>query len=207
MSRVRAAGLSGTNGMFLVTPSFSVWEAISGKALIAWPRLEWTVAWNMIVDRTRNENSVTKKIMGIVIAASVYYLWQERNKRLHDNHFTGTETIIAEISGSIRVGLKALCFWSCLVQIFSGLVVRPSCLVICGLWGFLSFGAGRVLFGVLVLSLGLRECLFVLGLSLCFLACFILGRSLLSFAVEAFGLSGLGSSLIAAEGFSFGLGF
>ncbi|KAJ6690789.1 hypothetical protein OIU74_015458, partial [Salix koriyanagi] len=56
----------------------------------------------MIVDRTRNENSVTKKIMGIVIAASVYYLWQERNKRLHDNHLTGTETIIAEISGSIR---------------------------------------------------------------------------------------------------------
>ncbi|KAJ6317135.1 hypothetical protein OIU78_020253 [Salix suchowensis] len=47
-------------------------------------------------------------MVGIVIAASVYHLWQERNRRIYDHHFTGTERLIDEINFSIRGRLANL---------------------------------------------------------------------------------------------------
>ncbi|KAJ6717305.1 hypothetical protein OIU74_009760 [Salix koriyanagi] len=88
--------------------SAKVWGAISDRARIIWPRTEWILAWDLMVDRTRSENSARKKMVGIVIAATVYHLWQERNKRIYDHHFTGTERLIDEINFSIRGRLANL---------------------------------------------------------------------------------------------------
>ncbi|KAJ6358270.1 hypothetical protein OIU76_000047 [Salix suchowensis] len=88
--------------------SAKVWGAIAGKARIIWPRLEWVLAWDLVVDRTRHENMTRQRMVGIAIAASVYHLWQERNKRIYDHHYTGTERLIDDIQFSIRARLANL---------------------------------------------------------------------------------------------------
>ncbi|KAB5521998.1 hypothetical protein DKX38_026317 [Salix brachista] len=88
--------------------STKVWGAISGRARISWPRIEWAPAWNLVVDQTRSENSARQRMVGIVIAASVYHLWQERNRRIYDHHYTGSERLIDEINFSIRGRLANL---------------------------------------------------------------------------------------------------
>ncbi|KAF9688550.1 hypothetical protein SADUNF_Sadunf01G0000100 [Salix dunnii] len=75
---------------------------------IIWPRLEWVLAWDLVVDRTRSEIIARQRMVGIAIAASVYHLWQERNKRIHDHHYTGTTRLINEIIFSIRARLTNL---------------------------------------------------------------------------------------------------
>ncbi|KAJ6672986.1 hypothetical protein OIU85_014238 [Salix viminalis] len=77
-------------------------------ARISWPRLDWAPAWDLVVDRTRSENSARQRMVGIVIAASVYHLWQERNRRIYDHHYTGSERLIDDINFSIRGRLANL---------------------------------------------------------------------------------------------------
>ncbi|KAJ6683426.1 hypothetical protein OIU85_007140 [Salix viminalis] len=113
--------------------------------------MDWVQAWDLVVDRTKSENGARQRMVGIVIAASVYHLWQERNKRIYDHHYTGSERLIDDINSSIRGAPAPSAFGSC-VGINFRPFAKPNCFlgfVGLGLLALRSAGCG---FGLALLS-------------------------------------------------------
>ncbi|KAG5239597.1 RNA-directed DNA polymerase, eukaryota, reverse transcriptase [Salix suchowensis] len=50
--------------------------------------------WGWVVERCISTNVATTRLVGLVLAAAIYHIWQERNRRIHDHHFSSWRSIL-----------------------------------------------------------------------------------------------------------------
>ncbi|KAB5561451.1 hypothetical protein DKX38_006408 [Salix brachista] len=75
----------------------AVWKTVNGHAGLTWPSMPWNqlIDWAVIAhNHRRNVNSM---IARLILAASVYNVWQERNRRIFSHHFQGRDYLASEI--------------------------------------------------------------------------------------------------------------
>ncbi|KAJ6395066.1 hypothetical protein OIU77_024134 [Salix suchowensis] len=90
--------------------SFSkqVWEAVNLKAGIQWPGLPWDQLTIWAGLNLNKKNQISCQIARLILAASVYYVWQERNRRVFSNQRQGRDYIAKEIFQVIRTHLSCM---------------------------------------------------------------------------------------------------
>ncbi|KAJ6287850.1 hypothetical protein OIU78_029185 [Salix suchowensis] len=81
---------------------------LAGRAHLTWPSVPWVQAWGWVVERCISTNVATTRLVGLVLAAAIYHIWQERNRRIHDHHFSSVERTREAIMFSIRTKLATL---------------------------------------------------------------------------------------------------
>ncbi|KAJ6737816.1 hypothetical protein OIU85_019837 [Salix viminalis] len=105
--------------------SSQVWRRITGHAKIFWPPL----AWGSLIDWTANKyhnNKLVHQMIGpLLLAAAVYHLWQERNRRVFHNNPRTIHLLCEDIYQQIRIqpllsGVQAFGQW-----------IVPSCVELC----------------------------------------------------------------------------
>ncbi|KAJ6689283.1 hypothetical protein OIU85_005665 [Salix viminalis] len=67
---------------FMCRYSLQVWKYIQAKAQTRWPNLTWNSLVEWTSRRCQDTKSTNNKIRALIFAATVYYIWQERNKRI-----------------------------------------------------------------------------------------------------------------------------
>ncbi|KAJ6287991.1 hypothetical protein OIU78_026695 [Salix suchowensis] len=88
---------------FRCSYSAEVWDLICHKANIQWPSISWGLAWDRAVQN--QATSQHSRILGMVLAATIYHLWQERNRRMHNQHYGSPKKMVEEIIAQMRTRL------------------------------------------------------------------------------------------------------
>ncbi|KAB5561274.1 hypothetical protein DKX38_006231 [Salix brachista] len=88
--------------------SAEVWKGISQRAQVLWPNSSWEQAWDWAVREFGNSKLPMHRTLGLVLAASVYHLWTERNHRLHDQHYSSVQQVEANVFHTVRERLANL---------------------------------------------------------------------------------------------------
>ncbi|KAJ6724732.1 hypothetical protein OIU85_022630 [Salix viminalis] len=68
--------------------------------------MQWDMAWNWALDEFNTGHQA--KIVGLALAATIYHLWQERNRRAHNQHFGCAKKMAESIIVLIRDKLANL---------------------------------------------------------------------------------------------------
>lgn len=104
--------------------SFSkqVWEAVNFKARIQWPGLPWDQLTIWAGNNLNKKSQINCQIARLVLAASVYHMWREQNRRVFSNQRQGRGYIAEEIFQVIRTHL------SCMASNFIPVQIK-------GIWG------------------------------------------------------------------------
>ncbi|KAJ6407648.1 hypothetical protein OIU84_011020 [Salix udensis] len=89
-----------THLFFRCRYSKEVWSAITCKAQIQWTHLPWGAAWEWAL--TEYDTGPQARIMGMALAATIYHLWQERNRRIHNQHYGSSWKMTEDIIHLIR---------------------------------------------------------------------------------------------------------
>ncbi|KAJ6423559.1 hypothetical protein OIU84_024514 [Salix udensis] len=63
--------------------SAEVWREVTLRAIINWPALPWERAWEWAAKEFTNRSNPNQNLVGMILAATIYHLWAERNNRLH----------------------------------------------------------------------------------------------------------------------------
>ncbi|KAJ6379680.1 hypothetical protein OIU76_016349 [Salix suchowensis] len=87
---------------FMCSFSSQVWKIIQDKARTQWPVLAWNSLVEWTSKRFKNTNSTSNVIGALLFAATIYHIWQERNKRIFQNHASQASIVGDEILGQIR---------------------------------------------------------------------------------------------------------
>ena len=69
--------------------------------------------WSSIVNGIlpfANKRSINSVVARLVLAASVYYVWQERNSRLFNQKKRSKEQVVDLILATVRLKLLSFCF-------------------------------------------------------------------------------------------------
>lgn len=82
-----------------------IWQSISSMVPIRWPSLSWGVFLRWAVIKLRRIDDPFSAVARIALAASVYFIWYERNRRVFDNCSISTDGVIEEIVETIRCRL------------------------------------------------------------------------------------------------------
>ncbi|KAJ6768051.1 hypothetical protein OIU74_021839 [Salix koriyanagi] len=88
--------------------SAKVWKAVSQRGQIIWSSQPWLHAWEEAVQRYNSKKNPRHRVAGLVIASTIYHLWKERNNRVHNHHFSGTQRTEDDIINTIRERLANL---------------------------------------------------------------------------------------------------
>ncbi|KAJ6405004.1 hypothetical protein OIU84_013058 [Salix udensis] len=125
----KGANCSGTVGISLATPLFyglpqreedhnhlffnctlskAVWRMISLKLHVTWPTVPWLQAWEWACDGYTTISQHHSQVLGMALAATVYHLWSERNRRLHLQQHGSVQKLWENICGSVRDRLANL---------------------------------------------------------------------------------------------------
>lgn len=85
--------------------SFQVWQTIMGRACTRWPSLPWTSLLEWASTRYNRARNMDHMIGPLLLASSVYHLWQERNSRFFHNHAKSVQTSLnkSEICSLIHI--------------------------------------------------------------------------------------------------------
>ncbi|KAJ6681932.1 hypothetical protein OIU74_020228 [Salix koriyanagi] len=89
-----------THLFFRCRYSKEVWSAITCKAQIQWTYLPWGAAWEWAL--TEYDTGPQARIMGMALAATIYHLWQERNRHIHNQHYGSSWKMTEDIIHLIR---------------------------------------------------------------------------------------------------------
>ena len=86
--------------------STQIWHNILRKGKVIVPHLSWD---NLIGWLSSNwiGTSLSVSISKLFLATTMYYIWQERNLRLHENWRQNVENITSTISETIRMWLSS----------------------------------------------------------------------------------------------------
>lgn len=85
--------------------SWSIWESTSNRCGIP-PIRPWSQSFDSI--HHMQGSQVKKKLIRIAWQASIYFLWQERNHRLHRQQFRPSTSIMSQIDATIRNRVSSL---------------------------------------------------------------------------------------------------
>ncbi|KAB5534038.1 hypothetical protein DKX38_017124 [Salix brachista] len=93
----------------------SIWEhvrttkqTVASRGRLNWPGLPWDRAWEWAVNEFHNKNHPKHNIAGLIMAASVYHIWCERNRRLYNQVYCSATHTRNEIIRTIRDKLANL---------------------------------------------------------------------------------------------------
>ncbi|KAJ6676820.1 hypothetical protein OIU85_010038 [Salix viminalis] len=104
--------------------SVEVWKGISQRAQVLWPNSSWEQARDWAVIEFGNSKHPLHRALGLALAASVYHLWMERNRRLHDQHYSSVQHVEANVFHAVAFGYGpsdvGLRFWARVAVIFRG---------------------------------------------------------------------------------------
>ncbi|KAJ6693834.1 hypothetical protein OIU85_004602, partial [Salix viminalis] len=82
--------------------SSQVWKIIQDKARTYWSVLTWDNLIEWTSHRFQTTKTTSNIIGALIIAATTYHIWQERNKRTFLNHATQASIVGDEIFQQIR---------------------------------------------------------------------------------------------------------
>lgn len=85
--------------------SAEVWQAISQRAQIRWPNLQWSQAWDWVSAEFNSKKNPRHNMGMLVLAATVYHLWCERNRRLFKQVFCSSQRTTNDVIQAIRIRL------------------------------------------------------------------------------------------------------
>ncbi|KAJ6669951.1 hypothetical protein OIU74_015454 [Salix koriyanagi] len=84
-----------------------VWESINEKTDLHWPLVEWNHLVQWAASNIHRKNTMSM-IARLIMAASVYYIWQERNRRVFRMQMQNSHYIVNEIYQLIRAHLSCM---------------------------------------------------------------------------------------------------
>ncbi|KAJ6974535.1 hypothetical protein NC653_030590 [Populus alba x Populus x berolinensis] len=87
---------------FECTFSGTVWRAINTKAKLQWPCIPWQQLLQWAAMNCQQKNNISNLIARLLLSASVYILWNERNNRIFSNRYKTTQAIVEEIFQLLR---------------------------------------------------------------------------------------------------------
>lgn len=85
-----------------------VWQSVSLKVPIRWPRLDWFLFLRWAMVRLKKKDDPVFLVARITFAACVYFIWYERNRRIFDKSSVSEDKVAREIWDSVRSRLGFL---------------------------------------------------------------------------------------------------
>ncbi|KAJ6752481.1 hypothetical protein OIU85_002855 [Salix viminalis] len=82
--------------------SAQVWQTITGRACNHWPSLPWISLLEWTSTRFHRSKNMEDMIGPLLLASSVYHLWQERNSRIFQNNVKSVHTLSEEVHQQMR---------------------------------------------------------------------------------------------------------
>jgi len=85
-----------------------VWDRVKDRAGRSNVSPNWNVVVSWLCNRS-NSRSLRNVIARLLVAGAVYYIWQERNNRLFNNHASPPDVLTDNILATVRyrpMGLK-----------------------------------------------------------------------------------------------------
>ena len=107
---ILCSGLAESHDHLFFTCRYSteVWQEVASRGRLNWPGLPWDRAWEWAVNEFHNKNHPKHNIAGLIMAASVYHIWCERNRRLYNQVYCSVTHTRNEILRTIRDKLANL---------------------------------------------------------------------------------------------------
>ncbi|KAB5512336.1 hypothetical protein DKX38_029364 [Salix brachista] len=94
----------------------NVWQEVTLRAIINWPALPWERAWEWAAKEFTNRSNPNQNLVGMILAATIYHLWAERNNRLHMQVFCSAKHTTDKTLNAIRDKIASLgpfeVFWA-----------------------------------------------------------------------------------------------
>ncbi|KAJ6983819.1 hypothetical protein NC653_026591 [Populus alba x Populus x berolinensis] len=103
----------------------TVWETVNERANIYWPCTSWQNLLQWASATYTKKNDIQHTIARLMLSATVYLLWQKRNKRVFNNHFQSTTTMVEEVFQLVRTTISTMKFKD----------IIP--ITICHIWGIM----------------------------------------------------------------------
>ncbi|KAJ6387043.1 hypothetical protein OIU78_016881 [Salix suchowensis] len=88
--------------------SAEVWREVTLRAIINWPALPWERAWEWAAKEFTNRSNPNQNLVGMILAATIYHLWAERNNRLHMQVFCSAKHTTDKTLNAIRDKIASL---------------------------------------------------------------------------------------------------
>lgn len=82
--------------------SSQVWSTITMHDQNLWPPLPWSQLLEWASNEFRSSKLISHKIGPLILAATVYHIWQERNRRVFNNSARSVQTISLELFRQVR---------------------------------------------------------------------------------------------------------
>ncbi|GJZ55432.1 RNA-directed DNA polymerase, eukaryota, reverse transcriptase zinc-binding domain protein [Tanacetum coccineum] len=92
--------------LFRCQYSTEIWESLTDKMGIQ----KWDIDWRKMMDEiTINcRNSIQSVLNGMIMAAAVYYIWTERNKRIFTDEKRNSQSLLEGMMDSIKMQLMGI---------------------------------------------------------------------------------------------------
>ena len=82
--------------------SSQVWHLIQDRAHKQWPSLPWNGLLEWTSHRYKDARTVNDLIGPLIFTASIYHVWQERNRRTFQSHARQVPNVVDDIFQQIR---------------------------------------------------------------------------------------------------------
>ncbi|GKD73951.1 reverse transcriptase zinc-binding domain-containing protein [Tanacetum coccineum] len=92
---------------FKCSYSEKIWTEMRKKSSLNFINNEWEVILKRVIEMSCN-NSIRSVLRRLILATCVYYIWDERNKRLFGNQKRDYKTVLLIIINHIRIKLTSL---------------------------------------------------------------------------------------------------
>ncbi|KAJ6751573.1 hypothetical protein OIU85_002045 [Salix viminalis] len=99
---------SHTHLFFRCVYSAEVWREVTLRAIINWPALPWERAWEWAAKEFTNRSNPNQNLVGMILAATIYHLWAERNNRLHMQVFCSAKHTTDKTLNAIQDKIASL---------------------------------------------------------------------------------------------------
>ena len=88
----------------------TVWQSVNARANINWPCTSWQnlLQWASVTHG--NKTGVKHLIARLLLSATVYQLWYERNNRIFSNQFQAATTIAETVFQEVRLHITSMEF-------------------------------------------------------------------------------------------------
>jgi mannosylglycoprotein endo-beta-mannosidase len=112
--------------LFFACPTTkTVWETVNGRANIYWPCSSWPNLLQWASTNYTRKNDIQHIIARLMLSATVYLLWQERNKRVFNHQFQSTPAMAEAVFQLVRTTISTM--------EFRGRIP----ITICNIWGIM----------------------------------------------------------------------
>ncbi|XP_021986390.1 uncharacterized protein LOC110882755 [Helianthus annuus] len=89
--------------------SAQVWNSVRSKAGMAYVDSKWSSIVDLLCARARSKSAINY-VSRVIVAATTYMIWQERNARLFKNHSRPPDTLCDIILSMVRYKLMGMKF-------------------------------------------------------------------------------------------------